>query len=226
MQAPAPAEAVFPIMIHPKTEVRFVNPAMGYGVFASADIPRGTVVWVRDALEAAFARRAANRLDLAGGPGKAVHADEAGVHIVSRDNARYVNHRCDGNVMATAYGFEIAVRDIWKGEEISEEYGLFDLGRDIPLACGCPRCRKRLTPDDLDRYHEAWDGMILDALARLADVPQPLMPLMSPEAKHRLRAFLCGDEPYSSVLALRRTPNFASTVPPDNVQPTLPGHNG
>jgi hypothetical protein len=214
-------------MIHPKTTVRFVDPAIGYGVFATRDIPRGTIVYVRDRLEAAHVARFANRNVAEGRPGKAAYADETGVHIVSRDNARYVNHRCDGNVMATAYGFEIAVRDIWKGQEICEEYGLFDLGREIPLACGCTRCRGRLRPDDLERFHEAWDGLILEALTRVADVPQPLMAHMDAETKHRLRAYLCGEEPYLSVTALRRhAPAILSAIPPDNPKPAPFGFNG
>ena len=214
-------------MMHPKTEVRFVDPTIGYGVFAAEDIPRGTIIYVRDQMEAAYAARHANRTDLAQRPGKTVYADESGVHIVSRDNARYVNHRCDCNVMATAYGFEIAVRDIWKGQEICEEYGLFDLGRDIPLGCGCTRCRKNLRPDDLERYQAAWDGLILDALSRVADVPQPLMAFMDDESKHRLRAYLCGEEPYVSVAALkRRAPAVLSAIPPDNPRPAPFGVNG
>jgi hypothetical protein len=214
-------------MMHPKTEVRFVDPTIGYGVFAAEDIPRGTIVYVREPLEAAFVARSANRADADAGPGKAAYADESGVHIISRDNARYVNHRCDGNVMATAYGFEIAVRDIWKGQEICEEYGLFDLGRDIPLSCGCTRCRKALHPDDLERFHTAWDGLILDALAKVADVHQPLMAYMDAEARHRLRAYLCGEEPYLPVTALRRrAPAVPSAIPPDNPKPAPFGVNG
>ena len=214
-------------MMHPKTEVRFVDPATGYGVFATADIPRGTIVYVRDRLEAAFVARSMNRPGLAEAPGKTAYADETGVHIVSRDNARYVNHRCDCNIMATAYGFEIAVRDIWQGQEICEEYGLFDLGRDIPLACGCTRCRKQLRPDDLDRFHKVWDEQIRDALSRTADVSQPLMAHMDAETRQRLRAYLCGEEPYQSVAALcRHTPAVLSAVPPDHPKPAPFGFNG
>ncbi|EGB16282.1 hypothetical protein DND132_3079 [Pseudodesulfovibrio mercurii] len=214
-------------MMHPMTEVRFVDPTIGYGVIAAGDIPRGTIVYVRDPLEAAYAARAANRPDRVRDLGKTVYADESGVHVVSRDNARYVNHRCDANVMATAYGFEIAVRDIWKGQEISEEYGLFDLGRDIPLDCGCTRCRKALHPDDLERYHAAWDGLIRDALSRVADVHQPLMAFMDDETRHRLRAYLCGGEPYRSVAGLRRHgASLPSAIPPDNLRPVPLGFNG
>ncbi|AMK12570.1 MAG: SET domain-containing protein [Pseudodesulfovibrio sp.] len=212
-------------MMHPKTEARYVNPAMGYGAFATADIPRGTVVYVRDALDLAFAGRAANRIVPSNAWGKPMAADENGVRFLGRDNARYVNHRCDCNTMATAYGFAVAVRDIWKGQEISEEYGLYDLGREIPLACGCTRCRGRLRPDDLDRYGDLWDEAIREALSKGADVPQPLLPHMDPVTRQRLRAFLSGTQPYVSVRSLRRDrPMDASSVLPGNPKPVAGLH--
>jgi hypothetical protein len=41
-------------MLHPDTELRFVNRTIGYGVFATRMIPRGTITWVRDRLDQAF----------------------------------------------------------------------------------------------------------------------------------------------------------------------------
>ena len=38
-------------MIHTDTELRFVSPEMGFGVFATKLIPRGTLTWVRDDLD-------------------------------------------------------------------------------------------------------------------------------------------------------------------------------
>lgn len=38
-------------MIHSDTELKFVNPQVGYGVFATALIPQGTIVYVMDSLE-------------------------------------------------------------------------------------------------------------------------------------------------------------------------------
>ena len=38
-------------MIHPNTELRFINPVVGYGVFATDFIPEGTITYVKDSLE-------------------------------------------------------------------------------------------------------------------------------------------------------------------------------
>ena len=38
-------------MIHPASELRFVSPMVGYGLIATAKIPKGTITWVRDGLD-------------------------------------------------------------------------------------------------------------------------------------------------------------------------------
>ena len=204
-------------MIHPDTEVRFVNPSIGYGVFATADIPRGTIVYVKDQLEIQLSEHAFNALDdehkaIAG---KYSYIDENGIRILSWDHAKYVNHRCDCNTISTGYGFEIAIRAIWKGEEICDDYGLFNLEEEVPLACRCTCCRKVLRPDDLERYHETWDESIKSALEQVSGVRQPLMKFMDPDVRTRLRAYLCGEAPYTSVLALRYRPEKHAAPRPE-----------
>ena len=38
-------------MIHPHTELRFINEQMGFGVFATQFIPKGTIIWALDELD-------------------------------------------------------------------------------------------------------------------------------------------------------------------------------
>ena len=38
-------------MIHPNTTLRYISDDIGYGVFATAHIPEGTIVYVKDSLE-------------------------------------------------------------------------------------------------------------------------------------------------------------------------------
>ena len=38
-------------MIHPDTELRFINREIGFGVVATRLIRRGTIIWVRDELD-------------------------------------------------------------------------------------------------------------------------------------------------------------------------------
>ena len=39
-------------MIHPKTTLRFINEEVGYGLYATEFIPKGTITYVKDSLEA------------------------------------------------------------------------------------------------------------------------------------------------------------------------------
>lgn len=192
-------------MIHPNTEVRFVNPTIGYGVFATTDIPCGTIIYVKDRLDIELSDKAFHDLDAEHRAiaGKYSYIDEHGVRILSWDNAKYMNHRCDCNSMSTGYGFEIAIRNIWKGEEICDDYGQFNLEEEIAVSCNCVGCRKSVRPDDLETYYKVWDKQIISALAKVTDVHQPLMKYMDADVKKRLRAYICGEDPYTSVLALR-----------------------
>lgn len=203
-------------MIHPNTEVRYVNSTIGYGVFATANIPRGTIIYVKDRLEIELTDKAFHDLDAAHKAiaGKYSYIDEHGVRILSWDNAKYMNHRCDCNTISTGYGFEIAIRNIWSGEEICDDYGLFNLEEEIPLSCNCIGCRKSVRPDDLEMYYKAWDEQVVSALEKVTDVHQPLINYMDAEVKKRLRAYLCGEDSYTSVLALQchREPQTPRTV--------------
>ena len=49
-------------MIHPNTEVRFVNERIGRGVFAHCPIPAGTLVWVRSELEPVYSLQRLSRM--------------------------------------------------------------------------------------------------------------------------------------------------------------------
>ena len=43
-------------MIHPHTELKPINPVIGFGVFATASIPRGTIIWSPDPLDRVLTR--------------------------------------------------------------------------------------------------------------------------------------------------------------------------
>lgn len=192
-------------MIHPSTELRLVNPTIGYGVFATDFIPRGTVLYVQDVLEVKVSpedylhMQADSRAVL----DKYSFVDPAGVRVLSWDFAKYVNHRCECNSMSTGWGFEIALQDIEKGEEITDEYGLFNMDYDMPVACGCVRCRKVVRRDDLDFYAGEWDQRVLHAMQHFQAVEQPLIPFLPREVMESVRSFLRGDSPYPSVRSLK-----------------------
>ncbi|MBD3393646.1 MAG: SET domain-containing protein-lysine N-methyltransferase [Chitinivibrionales bacterium] len=142
-------------MIHPATEVGFVSDTIGYGVFATARIPKGTITYVEDIFDIRVSPQAFAALDTGYREilDKYSCIDVAGTRIMSWDHAKYMNHSCNCNTIDTAYCFEIAIRDIEPGEEITDEYGLFNISEEVDLACKCPSCRGKLRPSDIDIYH-------------------------------------------------------------------------
>jgi hypothetical protein len=77
-------------MLHPHTELRFINPQVGYGVVATRFIPRGTIVWALDDFDRAFSPAEVARMPrfyctiLA----KYAYADTSGDYILCWDLAR------------------------------------------------------------------------------------------------------------------------------------------
>lgn len=192
-------------MIHPNTELRFVNSEIGYGVFATAFIAKGTIVYVKDDLEIEVSESKFNRMDqrLKDIVEKYSYTDERGVRILSWDHAKYINHRCDCNTMSTGYGFEIAIRDITRDEEITDEYGLFNIAEPIEINCQCAGCRKTLLPTDIDKYYRSWDIFVQEAVEYIYHVEQPLWDVMDAETKTEVMQYLASQSDYRSVLNLK-----------------------
>jgi hypothetical protein len=186
-------------MIHPDTELRFVNRAIGYGVFATRLIPRGTITWVRDRLDQAFtpaqieAFPAHYRDTLL----KFTFVDGRGEFVLCWDLARYINHSCDASCRSAGFDFEVALRDIQPGDELTDDYGSLNLDYDFPCSCGTPQCRGVIRPDDLLTYADAWDRQAADPFRLIASVAQPLWPFSEEQAA--ITAALEGRTPIPSV---------------------------
>jgi uncharacterized protein len=116
-------------MIHPNSRIQFISDNVGCGVFATAFIPKGTIVYVKDFMELTITPEQYEKLPhvLQEKVEKYSYIENQGNRIVSWDHGKYVNHCCDCNTISTGYGFEIAIRDIHPGEEITDEYGLFNV---------------------------------------------------------------------------------------------------
>lgn len=198
-------------MIHPHTRIQFINEDMGYGVFATQFIPRGTITYVKDSLELEVFPEAYETYspDMQEIIEKYSYIDERGVRIISWDFAKYVNHCCNCNTMSTGYGFEIAIRDIQAGEEITDEYGIFNIPREMELSCRYENCRRKVHPEDFDRYFQQWDEQLKQALAFFSAVEQPLFPLLDGRGQAEVQAYLKDPGAYKSVYTLKFQPQPA-----------------
>ena len=163
-------------MLHPDTELRLVNDHIGYGIFATRRIPRGTITWVRDDLDQTFAPHELARLGPVYHPilEKYCFIDAQGRFVLCWDLARFMNHSCQANCLGAGYEFEVAVRDIEAGEELTDDYGTLNPRETFFCACGTPGCRKVVQPDDFLRLWVHWDNQLRAAFQQLRSVPQPL----------------------------------------------------
>jgi hypothetical protein len=197
-------------MVHPKSKLRWVNDFIGYGVFATDYIPKGTITYVRDELEISVSSERYDSLpqDLKDQVEKYSYRMADGTRIVSWDIAKYMNHCCTPNSMSTGWGFEIAIRDILPGEEITDEYGLFNMDYSFPLSCGEKTCRKMIYPDDIERYGDQWDQEVKGALQDFFSVEQPLLDYLDESEISSLERFTTTGKGYRSVRSLVNSPGL------------------
>jgi hypothetical protein len=167
---------------------------IGYGVFATRPIPQGTITWVGDPLDQVL-----TPFKLAGLPPALAHRVETysylngrGERILCWDHGRYVNHSCSANCLSPGYDFEVAVRDIAAGEELTDDYGTLNLERPFACSCGTPACRGIIMPDDMLRLAARWDALVAAALPAVASVNQPMWELVKPAEREALDLVLSG----------------------------------
>lgn len=167
-------------MIHPSTEVRFISDDIGYGLVATEFIPKGTVTWALCDLDQLLdPAKVENMTDfMRHYVHKYAYRDGKGRHVLCWDNARFVNHHCEANCLPLGFDFEIAIRDIHQGEQLTDDYGGLNIEEEFHCRCGSLRCRGVVRPTDLLEHADEWDARVLDAMAHLSHVNQPLWPVV------------------------------------------------
>ena len=188
-------------MIHPDTKILLVNEQVGLGVFATQFIPAGTIVYVLDQLDIIIEH---NRDILSNKVyrdylDKYAYVDAKGNHIVCWDHGKYVNHSCNPNTLSTGYGFEIAIRDIYPGEEITDDYLLLNATEEMEHYCGDEKCRKKLSLNDFELLSDKWDAQIKSSLRNVNKVAQPLWELLDMDTLNNLNLYSDTGERYQSV---------------------------
>jgi hypothetical protein len=176
-------------MIHPQSVLRYINPRLGHGVCATGPIPLGTIVWVRDPLDLTLplARLAAMPAVMREALDRYMFRDAHRDMVLCWDHARYMNHSCLPTCAGTRFGFEIAVRDIQPGEQLTDDYATLEMVPEESFECHCgvPGCRRWITPADTQAQSGQWYALMRGALQRLTAVDQPLWPLVDPEGLAR-----------------------------------------
>ncbi|MCB1235457.1 MAG: SET domain-containing protein [Verrucomicrobiae bacterium] len=189
-------------MIHPDTAVRFVSEEIGHGVVATAFIPRGTVTWVRDRLDREFSPAEVAAFDAAHREilDRYSFRNAGGHYVFCWDHTRFMNHSYRPTCLPTAHGVEVAVRDVEEGEELTNDYGCFNIVEPFtPHGETDPLGRAEVAPDDLVRHAGVWDAEVEAALRFFSAVRQPLAALIDPGTLELLNGVAAGRTTLRSV---------------------------
>ena len=190
-------------MMHPDTELRFINEEMGYGLVAKKFIPKGTITWVQDELDQTFSPNQVEKMH----PGtqrlidKYSFRNHEGDFVLCWDLAKYVNHRFKSNCLSSAYNFEVAVRDIEIGEQLTDDYGYLNITEPFKAQNEGTE-RDTVYPDDLLRLHPEWDSQLNEAFKFFDEVDQPLLDYVHQVTLDSIRERLNNNLPLESILNL------------------------
>lgn len=188
-------------MIHPNTELKFISNEVGYGVVATKLIPAGTITWVLDKLDREFTPLEFQRME----PiyqnilDTYTFRNNKGNFVLCWDNGRFVNHSFNSNCLTTAYDFEIAIRDIQPGEQLTDDYGYLNVPEPFRGIDEKTR-RKVVYPDDLKKYYKIWDNKIKKVFGKITELDQELKPLVSDELWQKIVRINQNKEEMESIL--------------------------
>jgi len=189
-------------MIHPNTELQFISKEKGYGIVAMKFIPKGTITWILDPLDQVFTPEQIQRLDPVFQDKLHTYSyrDGHGNFILCWDNSRFVNHSFHSNCMSTAYNFELAVRDIFPGEELTDDYGYLNVTEPFFCLPEPNTTRTMVMPDDLLHFHKEWDAQLKDAFKNFNKVEQPFLNFIDPLYKDKVLKIAAGKAEMDSIL--------------------------
>ncbi|MBT0609016.1 SET domain-containing protein [Aequorivita echinoideorum] len=188
-------------MIHPKTELKLISKEVGYGVVAKEFIPAGTITWALDELDREFTPEMVQKLNPISQNilDTYCYRNNKGNFVLCWDYGRYVNHSFKSNCLSTAYDFEIAIRDIYPGEELTDDYGYLNVSEPFTgIEEGTDR--KTVYPDDLLNFHGVWDRQLMDVFHRIPKVDQPLRELLTDDLWKKVIHIAEGKREMDSIL--------------------------
>lgn len=174
-------------MMHPSTKLKWISDEKGFGVVATAPIPKGTITWVQDELDLVFppdkpAELKPMTLELFN---KYSFRNSKGEYILCWDTAKYINHSFKSNCLSAAYNFEVAIRDIEIGEELTDDYGYLNL--EEPFVPQDEQTeRKIVKPDDILNCYKEWDETLKAIFPEIMEIDQPLFSLLSEEIQEEV----------------------------------------
>lgn len=183
-------------MILPSLRLQWINDSKGYGLFATEFIPAGTITFVQDDLDIVIRPDQLEQVpeSLKQFVDRYSYLDGQGNAIISWDMGKYMNHCCQANTLSTGFGFEIAVKDIHPGEEVTDDYRLFTADHQVNISCGKIDCEGRINYRIPSSQFDKWDDQIAESLNLLREVEQPLMKFCTEAVRQQLDNYYEGDQ--------------------------------
>lgn len=196
-------------MIHPHTELRFISPEIGYGVVATQFIPKGTITWAMDKFDRFFMPAEVEKMEKVYQDivDKYCYRDSKGRFILCWDISRYVNHSFNSNCITTPYEFEIAIRDIHPGEELTDDYGYLNVSEPFECLPEPGSTRTKVMPDDLLNFYKEWDDKLREGIRNFNNVSQPLLHILPPDTQKKAISVALGQEMMDSIKTCYYDPN-------------------
>lgn len=163
-------------MLHPATRLTWINDEVGYGVVATDRIVAGTILWVLDPLDRILR---ADEVEALGGDvvtfvDRYSFVTAGGSRVLCWDHARFMNHHCEPTSLSPGVHFDLAVRDIEPGEEITCDYAALNLREPMRCRCGHSECRRVVSGYDFEGLAAGWDQRLRAAVRYASGVHQPL----------------------------------------------------
>jgi len=169
-------------MIHPHTRLVTIDGVVGSGVIATHRIPRGTITWVMDELDQAF-----TGVDMDALPqsydelfDRWTFHDGRGRRVLCWDLGRYMNHSCEPNCGGSEFWFEVALRDIEPGEQLTNDYATLYMrsSEGFDCRCGAESCRSVVSHAQVPHAVSAVRHQLREALEEIHLTDQPLLSLL------------------------------------------------
>ncbi|AFY76447.1 SET domain-containing protein [Pleurocapsa sp. PCC 7327] len=193
-------------MIHPHTQLGFVNEEIGYGLFATQLIPKGTITWILDDLDLKLEKSYIDSLEeilkervIAYSFRDTAFIDSQDRYIICWDAGQFMNHSSEANCVPTPYEFTLASKDIYPGEELTDDYRWFDVNYSFDYSSKDGTIGKVKADDIFDCYQDL-ERQAEEAFRYFNRVEQPLKSLVKQKYLDKLNAIAEGKEPMDSLI--------------------------
>ncbi|MEI6056928.1 MAG: SET domain-containing protein [Lentisphaerota bacterium] len=145
----------------------------GKGLYTKQFIPKGTIVCFESTEYKIVPEKEYNKISKV--KKEHIYRRADGAYIAPSDDSKYFNHSCNANVLDSRLGFDIVVRDIKKGEEVTYDYRAFYF-KEMQCNCGARNCCKLITYEHPtpEKLRFLWTKRVDSALRQINKVEQPL----------------------------------------------------